>query len=204
MPESAQEWYDRVAARIAAEGHRHLGWGEWETWPIEGELVAQRLQPPTEERPRGGAGGVDCFMCDAAAGTGGDYLVWTDDLFMVGVPQEEIAIPFTAFLMPTRHADLSDLAPEESRRLGELLVAAEQAVVAVLDVPRMQVSRYGDGQEHLHWWLLGRPTGMGQLRGTFLPHWDELLPARTRAELRADLVLVAEQLVSVAGGRVLP
>ena len=204
MPVTTQEWYDRVSARIAGEGYRHLGWGEWETWPFEGEPVPKALQPPGAERPRNGAGGVDCFMCDGAADDGGDYLVWRDDLFMLGIPLEPIAIPFTAFLMPLRHADLSDLTPQEASRMGELMVACEQAAVAVLDIPRLQVFRYADGQEHLHWWLLGRPTGMGQLRGTFLPHWDDLLPPRTRAELRADVALVAERLVSVAGGRVMP
>ena len=204
MPETAQEWYDRVSGRVAEEGYRHLAWGEWETWPFQGELVPKALEPPTTERPRNGAGGVDCFMCDAAAGRGGDYLVWTDGTWMIGIPQEQVAIPFTAFLMPCRHADLSDLTAEESQRMGELLVGVEQAAVAVLDVPRLQVFRYGDGQEHLHWWLLGRPTGMHQLRGTFLAHWDELLPSRSRAELRADVALVAEELVSAAGGRLVP
>lgn len=93
MPESSQEWYDRVSARIAESGYRRLGWSRWETWPFEGELVPKDLQPPGPERPRAGAGGVDCFMCEAAAGHGGDYLVWTDEVLMIGVPQELIAIP---------------------------------------------------------------------------------------------------------------
>lgn len=203
MPESSQEWYERVSARIAETGHRRLDWAEWETWPFEGQLVPRELRPPGAEHPRGGAGGVDCFMCEAAAGHGGDYLVWTDDVLMLGLPQELIAIPFTAFLMPCAHHDLADLPADQARRMGEVLVAAERAVMQTLDVPRMQVYRYGDGQEHLHWWLLGRPTGMHQLRGTFLPHWDDLLPPRTRAELRTDLLLVAERLTTLVGGRVL-
>lgn len=146
---------------------------------------------------------MDCFMCEAAAGHGGDYLVWTDDVLMLGVPQELIAIPFTAFLMPCAHHDLADLPVDVARRMGELMVAAERAVTDTLDVPRLQVFRYGDGQEHLHWWLLGRPTGVPQLGGPFLPRWDTLLPPRTREELRTDLLVVAERLTSLAGGRVL-
>ena len=46
MPESAQEWYDRVSARIAEEGYRELGWSEWETWPFEGELVPHGWEEP--------------------------------------------------------------------------------------------------------------------------------------------------------------
>ncbi|HET7194373.1 MAG TPA: hypothetical protein VFI99_05235 [Nocardioides sp.] len=40
-------------------------------------------------------------------------------------------------------------------------------------------------------------------RGTFLPHWDDLLPPRTGEGLRADLLLVAERLPVLVGGRVL-
>lgn len=203
MPESAQEWYDRVSARLDTDGHRVSDMTTWETWPFDGALIPRRLEPPTDERTRGGAGGVDCFMCAAAAGHGGDYLVWTDDVMMVGVPHDLIAIPFTAFLMPCAHHDLADLPSDQARRMGELMVAVERAATDVLDVPRIQVVRYGDGQEHLHWWLMARPTGVAQLRGTQLPLWDEILPPRTRAELRADLLLVAEMLVSLVGGRVL-
>jgi hypothetical protein len=35
----------------------------------------------------------------------------------------------------------------------------------------------GDGGAHLHVFLLARPSGFAQLRGTYLAVWDDLLPA---------------------------
>ena len=37
------------------------------------------------------------------------------------------------------------------------------------------MSRWGDGSYHLHLWLMPRPFGALQLRGTFLPLWMDLL-----------------------------
>ena len=199
-PPSAQEWYAATRDRIAATDYRPAPWTDRPTWPFDGVQVQRELRPPGEERPRGGAGGVDCFICEAAAGDGGDYVVWRDDVAMLGQPRDDVALPFVAFLMPRRHADLSDLEPREAGRLGELMVLLERAVTDVLDVPRAQLIRWGDGQEHLHWWVLARPTGMDQLRGAFTPLWDDLLPPRPRAESRGDLEAVARRLVGRAGG----
>jgi diadenosine tetraphosphate (Ap4A) HIT family hydrolase len=141
-------------------------------------------------------------MCTAVAANDSSYVMWHDDVAMIGQPHEDIAIPFTAFLMPRRHADLSDLEPHEAARMGQLMVLLERAVTDVLDVPRVQILRWGDGQEHLHWWVMGRPTGVGQLRGTFLSWWEDILPPRPRAEFRADLELVMRRLVELAGGEI--
>ena len=197
--QSARGWYDDTRARIAESGYRPAPWSGWPTWPFDGELAQRELEPPVDERPRGGSDG-DCFICAAAAGDGGEYVVWRDDLAMLGQPRDDVALPFVAFLMPRRHADLSDLEPREAGRMGELLVLLERAVTDVLDVPRMQALRWGDGQEHLHWWTIGRPTGIAQLRGAFTPLWDDLLPPRPREESRADLEAVARRLVELAGG----
>jgi hypothetical protein len=69
-----------------------------------------------------------------------------------------------------------------------------------LPIPRIQVARWGDGSEHLHWWLYARPTGQLQLRGTFLSHWDDLLPGGDAAAARADGELFAATLVEFVGG----
>jgi diadenosine tetraphosphate (Ap4A) HIT family hydrolase len=201
-PPTAQEWYDETRARIAATGYRPAQWTDWPTWPFDGDISQRDLERPVAERPRGGEGGVDCFICEAAADPDSDYVVWRDDVAMLGEPRDAFSLPFLAFLMPRRHADLSDLGPRESARMGELMPLLERAVTEVLDVPRVQLVRYGDGQEHLHWWVMARPTGQDQLRGTFLPLWDDLLPARPREESRADLVAVARRLSVLAGGEV--
>jgi diadenosine tetraphosphate (Ap4A) HIT family hydrolase len=197
--QSAQEWYDATRARIAATGYRPPPWSEGPTWPFDGDLAQRELAPPGDERPRGGTDG-DCFICAESAGDGGDYVVWRDDVAMLGQPRDDVALPFVAFLMPRRHADLADLEPDEAGRMGQLMVLLERAVTDVLDVPRLQLLRWGDGQEHLHWWALARPTGLDQLRGAFTPLWDDLLPARPRPESRADLEAVARRLVEIAGG----
>jgi diadenosine tetraphosphate (Ap4A) HIT family hydrolase len=201
-PPTAQQWYDDTRSRIAATGYRPAPWTDWPTWPFEGELVQRDLEPPVAERTRGGEGGVDCFICEAAADPGSDYVVWRDDVAMLGQPRDDVALPFVAFLMPRRHADLSDLETPEAARMGALMVLLERAVTDVLDVPRAQLIRWGDGQEHLHWWVLARPTGAAQLRGSFLPLWDDLLPPRPREESRADLLAVARRLAELAGGDV--
>ncbi|MFI6848181.1 hypothetical protein OG535_07260 [Kitasatospora sp. NBC_00085] len=41
----------------------------------------------------------------------------------------------------------------------------------------MHVNRWGDGAAHLHLWLIARPEGMMQLRGSTLPLWTDPLPA---------------------------
>lgn len=204
MPESSQEWFARVSREIGSSGFRDADWSRWETWPFEGELTPKRLQPPSGEHQRGGAGGTGCFICGKIAAGDRSYVFWEDEQAVLGVPAEPRALPFAAFLMPRRHADLADLPPETAARMGQLLTLVERAATDVLDVPRIQVARWGDGQEHLHWWLFARPTGMRQLRGTFLSHWDDLLPAAPDGQLRADLDLVAARLVEIAGGRAIP
>jgi diadenosine tetraphosphate (Ap4A) HIT family hydrolase len=120
------------------------------------------------------------------------------------VPFQPTALPLVTYLMPRRHADLGDLTVDEARRCGELLTYLERAACDVLDVPRVQVARYGEGAEHLHWWLLARPTGALDLRGGHLFLWDQVLPAREPTDRRADLDLLAARLVELAGGEALP
>lgn len=206
MPESAQQWYDRVRAAVDADGYREAPWPTWRTWPFDGAPPEVRpLEPPGVEAERGGAGGVDCPPCATAAlPDPSAQLVWRDELLMIGVPLGGTPLPVCAFLMPRRHADLADLTTAEAARSGELLTAFERAAVDVLDVPRVHAARWGDGIEHLHWWLFARPTGMSQLRGTFVALWEELLPLRDQDEVRADLDLVAAALVDRVGGEALP
>lgn len=202
MPESRQQWFARVSAAVAREGYRENDMQQWGSWPWVGSLTPKALEAPADaEPPRHGAGGVDCGQCVGAASLDPGYVVWHDELFILGLPFEPRGLPFALFLMPRRHAELADLTAEEASRQGQLLAAIDAAAQEVLDVPRMQVALWGDGSEHLHWWLYARPTGMLQLRGTFLSHWDDLLPAAPAAQFRADQVLVAQELAGRAGGK---
>lgn len=203
MPETPQQWYARTRAAIADDGCRDADLQTWASWPWAGALTPKELEPPADSEPvRHGGGGSDCHTCRASSTLDPGYVVWHDDLFLLGLPFEPRALPFALFLMPRRHADLADLTPVEAARQGELLSALERAACTVLHVPRIQVARWGDGSEHLHWWLYARPTGMLQLRGTFLSHWDELLPPVPAEQFRADQVLVAQEVARLVGGEV--
>lgn len=203
MPESPQQWYERTSAAIESGGYRDSDLQQWSSWPWTGALTAKPLDPPADEEPaRHGAGGLRCRTCTAADELDPAYVVWHDGGWLLGLPHEARALPFALFLMPRRHADLADLTAQEAARQGELLTAVEQAACAVLEVPRIQVARWGDGGEHLHWWLFARPTGMLQLRGTFLSHWDDLLPPVPADQFRSDQLLVVEELARRVGGTV--
>ena len=169
MPESAAQWYARVRAGIEVDGFREAPWPAWPTWPFDGPLEARALEAPTEEGPRTGIDGVGCAQCERSrVDDPSSYIFWRDDLAMLGAPFQPWSLPLADYLMPRRHADLSDLTPDEARRCGELLMHLERAACDVLDIPRVQVFRYGEGLEHLHWWVVARPTGITQLRGTFV------------------------------------
>ncbi|WP_203568272.1 hypothetical protein [Aestuariimicrobium ganziense] len=200
MPETPRQWYDRVVRAIEDDGHRETDLPSWTSWPWTGELTVKALDEPVETEPdRRGVGGVDCHSCATGADPATGGAVWWDELFFV-VPARSSSLPFAMFLMPRRHCDLATMTPEEARRQGELLTALEQTATATMSVPRIQVARWGDGGEHLHWWVYARPTGMLQLRGTFLSHWDDLLPPRPLDDVAADARVWAADLVTRVGG----
>lgn len=206
MTEDRYQWYDRTSREVERTGFRSWDSAAWTTWPFDGEVSVRPLQSPVGAEPaREGAGGDGCAQCEKSAlPDPSAYVAWRDDLAMLGAPFDGTSLPFLAFLMPRRHADLSDLTEAEAARLGQLQTYLERAVTEVLDVPRVQMCRWGDGSEHLHWWVYGRPAGVLQLRGTFLSHWEDLLPQREPAALRADVDLVAARLAELAGGEALP
>jgi diadenosine tetraphosphate (Ap4A) HIT family hydrolase len=204
MTQTPKQWYDRVHAVIGDSGYREPDFSSWMSWPWVGDLTTKPLDPPVAAEPAraGGGGAGDCQICTWSQDPDIDYLIWRDETWMIGLPFEPSSLPFAAFLMPRRHADLQDLTPAESARQGELLTGIERAACAVLAVPRIQVARWGDGSEHLHWWMFARPTGQLQLRGTFLALWDDLLPGADSAATRSNGELLAAKLVELAGGEV--
>lgn len=202
MTESPAQWFARVERAIESDGYRRLDWEKWPSWPFAGNLTPRALDAPADDEPlRRGAGGIDCHACAAAADPGADpWTLWWDDTAMLVLPEHGAAVPFAAFLMPLGHSDLAGLPDATAARMGLLLTAIERAVIDVLAVPRIQAMRWGDGGEHLHWWLLGRPTGALQLRGTFLSHWDDILPLAPAELTRGNGERVAARLVELVGG----
>ena len=45
--------------------------------------------------------------------------------------------------------------------MGVMLGRVERAVLSVGEIGKVHIGRWGEGAEHLHWWFIGRPAGLG-------------------------------------------
>lgn len=179
----------REAEHRSADGRLPLpGYVTWPTFPYQGEL---RVRPVADvvlpEPPRHGVGGVDCFNC---ARSDSSY-VWTNADWRVTSTEKPTGMPLVLLLEPRIHADLADLPPHLIGTLGTMLWRVEAALTSLGGVGRVQMARWGDGAEHLHWWFFVRPLGLVQARGSFLADWDDILPPRPEPEWTEDLRRVA-------------
>ena len=59
----------------------------------------------------------------------------------------------------------------------------ERAILALGDVGRVHLYRWGDGGAHFHVWFMPRPLGMLEASGMMLPLWEDVLPNVTDEEL---------------------
>ncbi|MEV8093058.1 hypothetical protein [Kitasatospora sp. NPDC085879] len=146
----------------------------WDIFPFEGDIKVRELKAPElPEPPRDGDGGpADCSQC---ARPDEDFL-WTDEHWRLSAPDEPAAVPAVVLLQPREHHDLADLPPARAAELGPMLQRVERALLSLGGISRVHHNKWGDGAAHLHFWLLARPAGMMQLRGSCLPVWDDLLP----------------------------
>ncbi len=189
MTETPHEFYDRVIAHADAEGRLPLpAQSMWEIFPFEpGSLRVKPLDPLTlPEPPRGGEGGQSCWRCDRPD----EGAVWGNDRWVLTGFGEPLGLPFGAMLMPRGHLDLGDLDDEMAAELGVLAARITRAVEALDVIGRVHLLKFGDGGEHLHVFLLGRPAGMVQLRGSNLALWEEMLP-RLPDEVGSETMQVA-------------
>lgn len=94
MPETPEELYER-----AKDGLRMPPVEEWDTFPFAGDMRPRPIEPPTEiDRPRLGAGGVDCSRCAATD----DRFLWTDEHWRVfALPPS--GLPLVAMLESREH-----------------------------------------------------------------------------------------------------
>jgi len=165
-----EEFYARVVATLADPG---------------------RLPKP----PRSGEDPATCWKCqnpDAGA-------VWQNDRWTLAGLDEPVGLPFVALLRPREHYDLGDLDPEMAAELGQLLVRLDVAVRSLGNVGRVHLNKWGDGGAHRHVFVLARPEGLLQLRGSNLALWEEMLPRVPQGETAAALDHVARRLASVDG-----
>jgi hypothetical protein len=71
MPETPEELWERAKNAL-----RMPPVEEWETFPFHGKMRPRPLEPAVEhDRPRLGAGGVDCLRCEAAD----EEYLWTSE-----------------------------------------------------------------------------------------------------------------------------
>jgi diadenosine tetraphosphate (Ap4A) HIT family hydrolase len=97
-------------------------------------------------------------------------------------------------LQPRAHLDLGDLDDEMAAEMGQLVVRLNRAVCALPGIERAHINKWGDGGAHLHVFVLGRPSGLMQLRGSNLALWDDMLPPIPEDAYAADLAAVAAAL----------
>ncbi|MFB7944761.1 hypothetical protein ACFC6L_07535 [Kitasatospora phosalacinea] len=198
MAMTPDEFYDH--ARAAADGELRLPLARMTSWDIspfepEGLRVSPLRPPVLPEPPRHGEDPADCGICRDR-----DEGLWFTDHWRLG-QVTGVGVPLALMLYPRDHYDLAELPDELAAEMGVLTVHIARQVQARPHVARAHVYRLGDGAAHLHLWFFARPEGQGQLFGSWLPVWDDLLPEYPAEAARADAVAVADALVASYGGR---
>lgn len=164
------------------------------TLPYADPLIPRTPAARTLPEPprRGEAGGPPCSICTGS----GAPPVWSDDLWSVH-PPTSCSLPGTVWLASRAHVDsFADLSPAAASDFGVIVARIERAIVSLGDVARVHLYRWGDGGAHFHVWFLPRPLGMVEAAGAMLPLWEDVLPVRPDAELRAAAELVASRLAA--------
>lgn len=169
----------------------------WEIFPYEGDIQVKILDEPVlPEPPRYGEDGPgSCRSCQEPLHSA----IWSDDRWKVVHSGEPSGLPVMVLLCPLAHHDLTDLPADLSAELGPMLQRVERAILDLGGIARVHVNRWGDGGAHLHLWLIGRPAGMLQMRGTCLPLWDDVLPKPDERTWLATLRQVATTLARDGG-----
>jgi hypothetical protein len=172
------------------------GFTTWPSFPFEGDLKIKQLDPPVDtEPPRKGEDSADCTACKAPD----DAYIWVNERWRVRTMDRPTGLPMVLMLEPRSHLDLGDLPNLLAAELGVMTVRLERAIRSLDDVGRVHVYRWGDGAAHLHVWFMARPIGQLQLRGTFLPLWDDILPPIPEAHWKESLAHVAAWLAEFGG-----
>lgn len=146
-------------------------------------------EPVVPEPPRGGEAGPEhCRACTADD----EEFVWANERWRLSVITG-LGVPLALSLQPREHLDSPDLNDQMAGELGSLLVHIERAMLASGDLGRVHFSKWCDGGAHLHWWILGRPLGALQQRGSYLILWAQVLapPPADVVARRAHAVALA-------------
>jgi diadenosine tetraphosphate (Ap4A) HIT family hydrolase len=142
--------------------------------PYQEPLVARKPGERVVPEPprRGEPGGEPCAICTGTT-TGA---VWSDERWTLHAPVGG-SLPGSVWLASRVHADsFSDLPDDVAATFGPVVARLERAILALGDVGRVHLYRWGDGGAHFHVWLLPRPLGMLEASGPMLPLWEDVLP----------------------------
>ena len=184
----------------AADAERRLPLSRMTGWDIapfeqDGLQVVPLRSPAVPEPLRQDEDPATCATCAAR-----DEGVWLDEHWRLRLIAG-VGVPLALMLLPREHYDLADLPDERAAELGILTAHVGRHVEALPHIARSHVYRIGDGGAHLHVWFFARPEGQAQLRGSWLPVWDDLLPEYPADLAAADAEAVAEALAASYGGR---
>jgi hypothetical protein len=171
---------------------------DWPLFPFEGDLRLKEILPLADSDfvRSGEPGGPPCPSCAAVD----DDYVWVDEHWRVRATDRPPSVPMQLFLETRAHLDMHQLEDDRAAELGQLLVRLDRAVTAIGGVGRVHVNRWGDGGEHFHMWIYGRPFGTRQVVGFGVPLWAAVLPPIDEHDWRRSLAVVAEELAR-GGGR---
>jgi diadenosine tetraphosphate (Ap4A) HIT family hydrolase len=169
----------------------------WPIFPFVGDMSVRGVLPRRSfEYPRNGEpGGAPCDACAAPD----EEFVWVDDFWRVRPPIEPSGAPVQVFLETREHLDLSDLDDDRAADMGRMIVRIERAILAVGDIARVHVNRWGDGGSHFHVWFYGRPVGDQQMIGFCLPLWAMTLPPTRDDEWNRNLDVIGAELAKSGG-----
>ncbi|GAB3148604.1 hypothetical protein GCM10027290_33570 [Micromonospora sonneratiae] len=195
----SREDSDSVTVTLVPDTPPVPKFANWPSFPFEGDLRVKQLDEPVAVEPaRKGEGSSACSSCSAPD----EAYIWVSDRWRVRAMDRPSGLPMVLILESRSHFDLGDLPNLMAAELGVMTVRLERAIRSLDGVVRVHVNRWGDGSAHFHLWFLARPYGRLQLRGTFLPLWDDILPAIPEEQWRENLALVAAWLAEF-GGRTL-
>jgi diadenosine tetraphosphate (Ap4A) HIT family hydrolase len=128
---------------------------------------------------RGEPGGPPCRICSLET----TEPVWSDENWTLHPPVGG-SLPGAVWLASRVHVDsFSDLPEPLAIDFGRVAARVERAILALGDVARVHLYRWGDGGAHFHVWFLPRPLGMLEASGMFLPIWEDALPNVSNQDL---------------------
>ncbi|GAB3812148.1 hypothetical protein GCM10028820_04580 [Tessaracoccus terricola] len=209
-PESAEEYYARIAAAAGPDGRIEVAVQEmpgWDIYPYEIDSLRMKPLLPLgeDELPRRGEDPAECWCVGASEQLPERFAdhVWRNERWVLLADLEQ-GLPVILTLYPIPHCDLPTVPDELAGEMGRLVVAISAAVEALPSVGRAQLAKWGDGGAHLHLVFLGRPALTRQFLGSPLLNWAENLPDAPAEVLRTNAAFVGARVAETFGGELGP